>query len=84
MVPKLEFIVLQRPAQVAFQAQTLLQALGHVRVIQPPGIAPALLGGIHGSVGMAQQTVAALAVFRVPGKTDAAGNQGRVAIEIKR
>ena len=66
-----QFIALDGMAQGGFHLQ-VSQGLGiHRLVVECEGVAPGVLGAVHGGVGVLQQGVAILAILRVKADADA-------------
>jgi len=84
LVEQDELLLLQGMAQVAFQFQALQGAGVHVRLIELEVVFAALLGVVHGSVGVFHQLAEFVAVLRAQGNTNTGGHKKLAAFEHER
>src|SRR5690348_13218783 len=70
LVVNLERIVVERPAQTAFQQAVLVDGPRHLRVEEAERPAPRRLGAVKGDVRMFEQGVSIVTVSRIQRDTD--------------
>ena len=76
-----ELVLVQGPAQAAFDGQPLGGLGGHGRREEMEGVAPPSLAVIHGHVGATDQGFDGGAVFRVHGDADGGGDDHLLAVD---
>ena len=70
------------PPQAVFDVVLLFDQGVHVAVVELEGVAPGLLGGVHGDLGVAQQFLVAVAMFREAGDADAGADEHFAPLQV--
>ncbi len=83
LVVEQEFVALQGAAQVVVQVQPFLGVGIHAFGIEAEGIAAGGLGVVHRGIGLPQQRVEGVAVFRIDGDADRCRNFRFVRLDVE-